>query len=249
VRAARLNRIILTPDGQRMELAPYLATLPVAGTYRLELPANTHQPARTAQIEVRVGSATMPRPAQVSHWVQRCGIREIAMRVVEAREVDPPPGVPPTRWVLWTAEDVRGFEGAWRVLEHYERRPTIEDWHKAVKTGCRLESRQYETAARLEAVTGVLSVLAVRLLQLKTVARHEPERPAAEVVPKPWIKMLQHLRKRPLRRPCTVRDFFRDLAKLGGFLGRKGDGEPGWITVWRGFEKLYLCLRGAEAFQ
>jgi hypothetical protein len=68
-------------------------------------------------------------------------------------------------------------------------------------------------------------------------------------VPKPWIKMLYHLRKRPLQRPCTVRDFFRDMAKLGGFLGRKSDGEPGWITVWRGFEKLHLCLRGAQAYQ
>lgn len=249
VRAARLNRTILAADGRRMELAQYLATLSVAGTYQIDLPANTDQPARTAKIEVRVGSATMPRSARVSRWVQTCGIQEITMRVVEAREIHPPKGVQPTRWVLWTAEDVRGFEGAWRILEYYERRPTTEDWHKAVKTGCRLESRQYETAERLEAVTGVMSVMAVRLLQLKTVARNEPERPAEEVVPKPWIKMLQHLRKRPLRQPCTVRDFFRDLAKLGGFLGRKRDGEPGWITVWRGFEKLYLCLRGAEAFQ
>jgi hypothetical protein len=43
-----------------------------------------------------------------------------------------------------------------------------------------------------------------------------------------------------------VRDFFRTLAKLGGFLGRKGDGEPGWLTIWRGWEKLYGMIRGAE---
>lgn len=249
VRASRLNRAIVTPKGRSMKLDRYLDTLPVVGTYQIDLPANAHQPARTATMELRFGVATMPRPKQVSPWVKQCGIREIAMHVVEAREIDPPQGVQPARWVLWTAERVAGFDDAWRVLEHYEKRPTIEDWHKAVKTGCCLESRQYETAKRLEAVAGVLCVVAVRLLQLKTVARNEPERPAEEVVPKPWIKMLYHLRKRPLKRPCTVRDFFRDMAKLGGFLGRKSDGEPGWITVWRGFEKLYLCLRGAQAYQ
>lgn len=248
VRAAHLNRKILVPDGRRMEVSQYLESLPLAGTYSLELPANTNQPARTAQMEVRFGSVTMPRPAQVSKWVQASGIKEITMEIVETREVNPPQGILGARWVLCTRERVGSFTDAWTVLEHYEKRPTIEDWHKALKTGCRLESRQYETAKRLEAVTGLLSVLAVRLLQLKTVARDEPERPAEEVVPKPWIKMLQYLRKRPIRRPWTVRDFFREMAKLGGFLGRKRDGEPGWITVWRGFEKLSLCVRGADAY-
>ena len=124
----------------------------------------------------------------------------------------------------------------------------IEEFHKALKSGCRLEERQYEAAKRLEAVTGVLSVLAVRLLQLKTIARDEPQRPAKQVVPMRWIQMLQSLRKRPPKAPWTVRDFYRELAKLGGFLGRKSDGEPGWMTLWHGFEKLHLCLRGADAY-
>jgi hypothetical protein len=249
VRAARLNRKIIAPNGRKMKLSRYLESLPLAGAYRIDLPANVSQPARTARMEVRFGFATMPRPAQTSKWVQASGIQEIKTWIVEARETDPPKGVQGARWVLWTRERVESFADAWIVLEHYEKRPTIEDWHKALKTGCRLESRQYETAKRLEAVTGLMSVLAVRLLQLKTVARDEPERPAEDVVPKPWIKMLRHLRKRPIQRPWTVRDFFREMAKLGGFLGRKRDGEPGWITVWRGFEKLSLCLRGAEAYR
>ncbi len=249
VRAAHLNRKIITPEGQKMTVSQYLESLPVAGTYSLKLAANGDQPARTAKMEVRFGSVTMPRPAQISKWVRASGIHEVAMKIVEVREVDPPRGVQRARWALWTRERVENFEDAWTVVEHYEKRPIIEDWHKAVKSGCRLESRQYETASRLEAVTGLMSVLGVRLLQLKTVARDEPERPAEEVVPNPWIKMLQHLRKRPITRPWTVRDFFREMAKVGGFLGRKGDGEPGWITIWRGFEKLFLCVRGAEAYR
>ena len=104
----------------------------------------------------------------------------------------------------------------------------------------------YETAPRLEAVTGILSIVAVRLLQLKTVARTQPECPAAKVVPLRWVEMLKRARKSRARKIDTVYEFYRALAKLGGFLGRKHDGEPGWITIWRGFEKLHLMIRGSE---
>jgi Transposase DNA-binding/Transposase Tn5 dimerisation domain len=249
VRAAQLQRWVITPQGDRLKLAKYLESLPAQGEYTLELPANNDQPARTARLEVRFGPVTMPRPQHVSDWVKESGIESISMWVVEAREIDPPKGVKAARWVLWTSLPTERFEDAWTVLEHYEKRPMIEDWHKALKSGCALEERQYETASRLEAITAVLSVVAVRLLQLKTVARDEPQRPAEQVVPLSWIVMLQRLRKRKLPQPWTVREFYREMAKLGGFLGRKSDGEPGWITLWRGFEKLHLCLRGADALQ
>jgi hypothetical protein len=113
----------------------------------------------------------------------------------------------------------------------------------------RAQTTQYETAPCLETITGVLSATAVRLLQLRLVARDEPQRPADQVVPLNWIAMLRRLRKRNLRQPWTVRDFYRQLAMLGGFLGRKSDGEPGWMTLWRGFEKLHLCLRRANAIE
>lgn len=247
-RACQLTRKVLAPDGQRISLAEYLARLPVAGSYTLELPANQHQKAHTAQIEVRFGPLTIPRPEHFSDWVKQSGIDQIGMWVVEAREIHPPRGEKPARWVLLCSDEVRDFESVWKILEIYEKRWLIEEFHKALKTGCRLEERQYTTAQRLEAITGVLSVVAVRLVQLKMMARDEPRRPAEELVPLKWIQMLRSLRKRPPQGPWTVRDFYRELAKLGGFLGRKSDGEPGWITLWRGFEKLHLCLRGAEAY-
>jgi hypothetical protein len=249
VRAAQLHRWILSTQNERMKLSDYLDQLPVAGQYQVDLPTNRKQPARTANIEVRFGPVRVPRPKHISDWTRKAGVREISMWVVEAREIDIPPGIQAARWVLWTSEAVKNFNDAWRVLEHYEKRWLIEEFHKALKTGCRLEERQYEAAHRLEAITGILSVLAVRLLQLKTVARKEPNRPACEVVPEQWIRMLQRLRRHGPKRNWTVRDFYRELAKMGGFLGRKSDGEPGWMTLWRGFEKLHLCLRGADALQ
>ena len=248
-RAAQLKRKIRTPAGEDLKLAAYLEQLPVRGSYTLEVAAKAKQPARQATLEVRFGRVIMPRPKHASAWVKQTGIREISMWLVEAREINPPKGVVPAHWVLLTSEPVESFSAAWTILSHYEKRWLIEEYHKALKTGCSLESRQYETAKRLEAITGVLSVLAVRLLQLKLVARNEPTKPADQVVPKKWIVMLQGLRKRKSALPWTVGVFYRELAKLGGFLGRKSDGEPGWITLWRGFEKMHLCLRGVEAYQ
>src|SRR5450830_884273 len=248
VRACQLTRKILTPDGQRMPISDYLAHLPLVGTYTLNLPANQKQVARTAKMEVRFGPLTIPRPRHISQWVKQSGIEEMGMWVVETREINPPRGVKAARWVLLCSEEVHDFQAAWEALERYEKRWLIEEFHKALKTGCRLEERQYETAKRLEAVTGVLSVVAVRLVQLKMLARNDPQRPAEQVVPQKWIQMLRTLRKRPPKAPWTVRDFYRELAKLGGFLGRKSDGEPGWMTLWHGFEKLHLCLRGADAY-
>jgi hypothetical protein len=248
-RAAQLRRKIRTPQGEDMGLSTYLEQLAVAGTYTLQLAANKEQPSRQATMEVRFGCVLVPKPKHASAWVKGSGIHAIAMWVVEAREINPPKGVQAARWVLLTSEPVDSFDAAWTILEHYEKRWLVEEYHKALKTGCRLEARQYETAKRLEAITGVLSILAVRLLQLKMIARDDPQRPADQVVPQSWIAMLRCLRKQKPSVPWTVREFYREMAKLGGFLGRKSDGEPGWMTLWRGFEKLHLCLRGAESYQ
>jgi len=246
VRAAQKHRIVRDETGRRTPLLRLVRQQPLAGTYELSLRSRKNQSARTATIEVRFAPMTMPLPAQKTPFMKKCGITEIAMWVVEAREVNAPRGVEPLHWVLLTSEPVQSFDDAWVVIGWYEKRPVVEDYHKCLKTGCRVEHRQYATSDRLERVTGLLSVVAVRLLQLKFVARSEPDRPAARVVPSAWLCMLKALRKRN-RHINTVGEFFRSLAMLGGFLGRKHDGQPGWITIWRGFEKLILCIRGADA--
>ncbi len=105
-----------------------------------------------------------------------------------------------------------------------------------------MEARLYRDAKALEAVAGVVSVLAVRLVQLKTVATAQPELPAVRLVPEVWLTALREMRRG--KQILTVRDFFRHLAGLGGFLMRKGDGEPGWMTLWKGLEKLTSFIRG-----
>lgn len=247
VRAAKLTRKVLAgPESTLMALSDHLPHLETLGSYELSLRTRPKQPARTATVEVRVGAIHMPVPRHRSPWVRTLDPQPIAMNVVYVVEVDPPSGVEPITWVLLTSLSVATFTEAWRVVEYYEQRWLIEEYHKALKTGCRVQDRQLKTAGRLEAMVGVMSVVAVRLLQLKSLARTAPDTPAARVVPQVWLQMLKAARKK-LNRVCdlTVGQFYREVAKLGGFLGRKGDGNPGWITIWRGWEKLNNYVHGA----
>jgi hypothetical protein len=250
VRVTQKQRNILPPDGEKQSLAAYLATLDEAGSYELHLRARDGKPARTAKLKVRFGALQMPPPAQKSPYVKQIDPAPLPMWVVHVQEEDAPRGVEPLQWILYSSLPVETFEDAWEVIGYYERRWLIEEWHKALKSGCRLTERQLATADRLEAMTGLLSVVAVRLVQLKTIARHDGERPAGDVVPSVWIEMLTHVRKNlSPNQTLTAYQFYRELAKLGGFLGRRHDGEPGWITIWRGYEKLHLMIRGAKTTQ
>jgi hypothetical protein len=240
--------IVLDAEGSRMPLSKLIEQQPSAGTYELSLRARKGHPPRTAMIEVRFAPLRMPLPDRTTPFMKQSGITDIPMWAVEAREVNAPKNVEPLNWLLLTSEPVEKFDDAWIVIGRYEKRPIVEDYHKCIKTGCRVEQRQYQTSERLERVTGLLSVVGVRLLQLKFVARTDPDRPAARVVPQPWLRMLKVIRK-GRHQINTVSEFFRSLAMLGGFLGRKSDGQPGWITIWRGLDKLLLCIRGADAMR
>jgi hypothetical protein len=247
VRASTLQRLILTPDKDKVALKDHLQTLPIAGEYELELRARPKQPARTASVEVRFGAIQMPLPKNRSPYVKALDPDPIPMNVVWVHEVNAPDGTKPIEWVLYTSLPVKKYSDAWEVIRYYECRWLIEELHKAMKTGCRVQSRKLRTATRLEPMVGLMSVVAVRLLQLKSFARVEPDRPARTIVPSLWLKMLKAARKNLSRvHDLTIYQFYRELAKLGGFLGRKRDGEPGWITVWRGWEKLNMLVRGAE---
>jgi hypothetical protein len=245
-RAKSLHRKVRTPDGTETPLKSCLPRLPVAGTFTLALRTRPTAPARIAQLEVRYGPVILPPPRLQSPELKRQKPSPIPQYVVWVREINRPAGVEPIDWVLYTSLPVHSFADAMMMIRYYEKRWLIEEWHKALKTGCQVTRRQLKTGQRLEAMVSLMGIEALRLLQLKALARTEPERPAAQLVPQRYLEMLQRLRPKAMVALQTVRGFFRELAKLGGFLGRKHDGEPGWITVWRGWEKLHLMLRGAE---
>jgi hypothetical protein len=131
------------------------------------------------------------------------------------------------------------------VARWYSLRWLVEEYHKGLKTGCAVEARQMETGHRRAACTARLAIVAVRLLQLKLEARHAPQRPALAAGPVDPVQVLAAYRE-VRAADGSIYQFWREVAKLGGFLGRKGDGEPGWQTLWRGWQQLDLMTVGAQ---
>jgi transposase-like protein/transposase Tn5 family protein len=247
IRAAQLTRKVRTANGTTAKLGEVLKSAPLLGTYQVYVSVNRNQTARWAQVEVRATSVTLIRPREGSTaFVLDHDIREVATNVVLVQEINAPRSCTPMQWVLYTRESVSSFNACLKAIEYYEQRPTVEEYHKCLKTGLQVEERQYESADRLRPVIGMICIQAVRLLQLRDVARQAPETPARKLVPSEWLNVLGLVLKNP--RPLnTVRDFMRGVASLGGFLGRKSDGEPGWLTIWRGLETLLVALRGFRA--
>lgn len=155
------------------------------------------------------------------------------------------PERPKLEWLLITNLPVDNEEDAKRIIEIYRRRWLIEDYHKALKTGCRIEDNQLKQASRILALFGIVGVIATQLLAMREHCRLSPTTPVEEAIPKRWVMLIEQRLGVKLK---TVRDFWHCLARLGGFIGRKSDGEPGWQTIWGGYTRLQDMLWGQSCF-
>jgi hypothetical protein len=160
-----------------------------------------------------------------------------------------PEGEQPLEWILLTNGPIRTIEEARECIGGYERRWIVEEYHKGMKTGCGIESLQRENLARLEPAIALISAVATTLLRRRDAARapDAETRPAAAVVDPVYVEVLAaHYGKRVGPRPM-VKAFYMHVARLGGRQNRKGDGFPGWITLWRGWMKLQSMVDGCQA--
>jgi len=162
------------------------------------------------------------------------------------REEAPPPGEAPIEWLLLTTVPVDGVEAAWERVRWYTYRWLVERYHYVLQSGCRIEQRHLETAARLACCLAVYAVVACWLLRLVYSARAAPEAPATTLVSAAEWAVLWGARhpSRPLPPVPTLRQFVREVAGLGGFLGRRHDGEPGVKTLWQGLQRFFDLLTG-----
>ena len=132
---------------------------------------------------------------------------------------------------------------AWERVLWYRLRWQVEDYHQCLKTGCALEARQMQSYEGLRTLLGFLAPLAVRLLQLRALTQQEPERAAAEVLDDSVVRVVAHLAQvAPAQ--LSLRAFWHRVAQIGGYLGRSGDGEPGWKTLWKGWLQIQTLLEG-----
>lgn len=212
--------------------------LPAWGQTTLWIAPRNGRAGRWARLNVSAAAVTIwsPQLHRTGHAL-RCW----AVRVWEAST--PADGAEPIEWMLLCSEAVNTLDDALRMGRYYSLRWLVEQYHQCLKNGCKAEDRQLENIERLEALIGMLSVVAVRLLQLKNDVRLTPQKPAMQCVPQELVQTLARLiRVDPAA--LSVRSFTHEVAKLGGFIGRKSDGDPGWLTLWRGWHQLTLIHTG-----
>lgn len=197
--------------------------------------------------ELHVGAAPVLLRAPDSKNGEH-GNAPLPVWIVRVWEHSPPAGEEALEWMLLTNHPIVDGAGALLVKAWYEWRWTIEEFHKGMKTGCGIESLQFQFTERLEPAIGILSVLTLTLLALRDAGRHPSarQRAARELIDGEYIEVLawwRHGRDRP---DWTIYEFTLALGRLGGHLGRKHDAPPGWLVLWRGWEKLQLMLDGAR---
>lgn len=234
------------PTGERHELKEYSRSLPELGRFTMDVqPQRGRRARQKAEFIVR-GGPLLVCPPHAKHG--RHGNKPLPMYLVHVSEVSPPPGEKPIEWTLLTNEPVNGFKDAMRVIGWYERRWTVEEFHKAQKTGCQIEDMQFTTTGRLEPAIALLSVVATTLLNLRDASR-QPDaktRPATTVIASDYVEVLSMWRHKKIRTDWTVHEFYFALARLGGHQNRKCDGHPGWLVLWRGWTKLQSMLDGYD---
>jgi hypothetical protein len=218
-------------------LSAVLGRCPVAGHLKVQLPQRQEEAAREASVAVRFSPVTLNPPAHLTKTHV-----PLALFAVLVQEVNPPPDVTPLRWLLLTTVPVFTFDDALERIQWYCQRWQIELYHKALKSGCLVEKSQLATAERLLPLLAIFSMIAWRLLWLTFIARHDPHAPCTTVLSEAeWRALYAFIQKsdRLPAQPPTVRQALLWIARLGGFLARRRDGDPGLTVTWRGWRRLH----------
>jgi hypothetical protein len=230
-------------DEYPLRLVEQARRVPVTTTKEVEIGSRGGRPGRVATLSLGAVRLTVRPPQAEPRWRTEAPLTVTVVRVWEA---DPPAGVEPLEWFLGTDLADQSAEGLLRYCGWYEWRwATMEEYHKVQKTGLGIEKVRFETKDRLRAAIALLSVVAVRVLGLRWCRDAMPDAAAEGVAGEEELRVLGALQ--PTRPPpATVRQFVDAVATLGGWLGRKCDGPPGWGAIWRGYQRLADLVLGVE---
>lgn len=218
------------------------------GAIEITLPRNANHKARKCTLTLRSTQMTIKRPRE-----HKSSIPSISMWVVLAKELNPPPDCQGVEWMLLTTMPTQTIELAMEKLHWYTCRWSIEVWHRILKTGCKIESRQLETVERLMIALTLFSIVAWRIFYATILARAAPDLPCTVILNDiEWqaLYCATHRVQTAPKEPPKISQAVLWIAKLGGFLARKGDGNPGAQVLWRGFQCLghlsdmYALMRG-----
>jgi hypothetical protein len=226
---------LIKADNEVTHLWDFMQASPVKGQTVVKLEATKTRKARTARCNLHYEPISL-LPPQRSR-----GKAALPLWAVLVREAEAPQEVEPLEWLLLTTLQVESLEEALQCVRWYSLRWLIERYHLVLKSGCRVEKLQLETAERIEKAVAVYSIVAWKLLWLTYEVRICPEASCETALERyEWEALYGtiHHTNTPPREPPTLQQAVRWIAQLGGFLGRKSDGEPGVMVIWRGLRRL-----------
>ena len=198
------------------------------------------------------------RPGQTTRlvrqqlWAQDVEIPDgidgvLRVTCVVAKEMNPPKGAKAVEWRLLTNRTAATFAEAAELIDWYRCRWEIEIFFNVLKNGCKVEALQLGSVAKLELALAVYMVVAWRLARMVRLGRTHPDLAASALFTEAeWKGAYILAKKKPPSTPPSIRDVIRQIAMLGGFLGRKSDGEPGVKTLWLGFARVRDFVEGVE---
>jgi len=213
--------------------------------HRNPVNAKTHpaRTARTANLSVAATTVALKRPQTRRDYVDASSLpASLSINVVRVWEANPPAGEEPTEWFLYTTEPIDTAEQQLAIVDHYRARWTIEEYFKALKTGCEFEKRQLQDFESLINLLATFAPIAYQLLLIRSEARRAPDADALSVISRDHLDVLRACGRRKLGPSPTTRDVYLAIAALGGHIKYAPD--PGWLTLARGFEELETLTTG-----
>jgi hypothetical protein len=179
------------------------------------------------------------------------GNQPLPMWIIRVWEANPPQGEERLEWFLLTNEPLRTFEDAYRVVGWYECRWIIEEYHKGMKTGCKIESPQFTMEESLQPAIALISIVTLTLLSMRDASRrtNAKQRKATEIISKDYVAVLSVWRHGAIKANWSIHEFYYALARLGGHQNRKNDHPPGWQVLWEGWKELQAMLCGYDAMK
>lgn len=225
VRATTTREVSLSPRG-------------TAGRSTAARKRHPARAARVAAINIGATSVSLRRPVTADAKLPK----QCRVNVVHAWEPAPPDGEAPIVWTLYTTEPIETLEQLLAIVDMYRARWRIEEFFKALKTGCAFQERQLESFDSLTRALAVFLPIAWRLLHLRTQAQADPDAPANTIVADDELVVLRAIGRTKLPRSPSRRDVMLGIAALGGH--SKYNGEPGWQTLSRGLDRLLSTVEG-----
>lgn len=199
---------------------------------------NRERSEREATLAIRAGQVQFKSPKYLLPEYPP----EMTVNVVMVSEIDTPEGEEPISWVLLTSEPIATEEQVLKIVDLYRGRWRVEEFFKALKTGCAIEKRQLESFDTLLIALAIFVPVAWHLLRLRAVAREAPTARPEVVLTPTQIHVLRRAAKDPLPKKLTAQAALMAIARLGGHL--HSNGPPGWQVLGRGYEDLLMLVAG-----